>query len=349
MEKPLIGSVDFAAWIVASISRSLLPNRGGLSLADKWLGISRQLKINSCWGSAGRRRLALDGKIERSMKTEHKEQLATNEPSDWLDNLLNYLKPHAKVIAAVALLLTVVLFLLSYGATQRRKNRALAWTDLFSIQVEANSTFDPERKSEYVDQLIALADHEGGSPVGAWALQYAGDISLALGSDKLWEDRDEANERFHDAADSYQTAIDRSNHDILSQRALMGLAQASEALKDFEAAKASYKRIIDQWPSTSVAKSAAGRLAFLKQPSTEAFYDWFLAQDPPAPQQPAAIPGMGIPGGGLTPPGTSDVPNPSGATLDLSDVASGLEAPESSNTAPIEDSLGTAADETNEE
>ena len=266
------------------------------------------------------------------MKTERKEELEANELEDWLTTFLNDIKPYAKLIAAVGILLAVGIFLVSYGAAQREKNRALAWTDLFSIQVNANSTFDPQQKSEYVDQLVALAKRENGSPVGAWALQYAGDISLALGSDKLWEDRDEANARFKEATTSYQSALETANHDTLRQRALLGLAQANEALKDFAAAESNYQNIISRWPESTVAESASDRLAFLTKSDSQEFYDWFLAQDPPAPQQPAAIPGLGTPGAPLTPPGSSNVPNPSGAVLDFGDVTSGLTAPESSDT-----------------
>ena len=288
--------------------------------------------------------LILDGKIERSMKTERKEELETNELEDWLTTFLEDIKPYAKIITAVAVLLAVGIFLISFGAAQRKKNRALAWTDLFAIQVNANSTFDPQQKSDFVDKLIELSDREKGSPVGAWALQYAGDISLALGSDQLWDDRDEANTRFQEAASSYQTALDDANHDALRQRALLGLAQANEALKEYAAAESNYQDIIDRWPSSQASESAQARLGFLQQPSTREFYDWFLAQDPPAPQQPAAIPGMGVPGAGLTPPGSSDLPNPSGAVIDFGDVTSGLEAPEKSDSTPIGEALEGALD-----
>lgn len=278
------------------------------------------------------------------MKTERKEELETNELEDWLTTFLNDMKPYAKLIAAIGVLAAVTIFLLSFGAAQRKKNRGLAWTDLFSIQVNANSAFDPEQKSEFVKQLVELADREKGTPVGAWALQYAGDISLALGSDKLWEDRDEANSRFKEAATSYQSALDTADHEMLRQRALLGLAQANEAMKDFSAAESNYQNILSEWPDSTIAESASSRLAFLQQPSTKEFYDWFLAQDPPAPQQPAAIPGMGMPGAPLTPPGSTGLPNPSGEVVNFGDVTLGLDAPEESDTTPIGEALEGAID-----
>ena len=239
------------------------------------------------------------------MKTERRHELETNELSDWLTKFLNDIKPYSKLITAVAVLLAVGIFLFSFGAAQRRKSRGLAWADLFAIQVNAANTFDPQAKLDYVDRLVDLADREKGSPVGAWALQYAGDISLALGSEMMWQDRAEAVQRFQAAVGNYESALTRANHDVLRQRALMGLAQANEALNDFSAAESNYQTIIERWPDTSVATSAGERIALLKQASTQEFYDWFLKQQPPKPQQPAASPGVGPSGNdpfSVTPP-----------------------------------------------
>ena len=156
------------------------------------------------------------------MKTERRHELETNELSDWLTTFLNDVKPYAKLIAALAVLVAVGIFLITFGAAQRRKNLALAWTDLFAMQVDADQTFDPDKKSESVDKLINLAEQEKGSPVGAWALQSAGDVSLALGSDKLWEDRAAANQLFQAAVKHYENSLSSANHDVLRQRAVDG-------------------------------------------------------------------------------------------------------------------------------
>ena len=135
---------------------------------------------------------------------------------------------------------------------------------------------------------------------------------------------------------------------------LMGKAQAQEALNDFQNAEISYRNIISLWPDTSVAKSAAERLAFLEQPSTRQFYDWFVKQEPPKPRQPATIPDVPgvIPSSSpfsVTPPESSAVPNPTdGANSDFGDVTSGLESTGTSPDNPTNEAVettGTAAAE----
>ena len=271
------------------------------------------------------------------MKTERKHELEVNELSDWMATFANDIKPYIKLITAAVVLLSVAIFLFSFGAAQRKRNLGLAWTDLFALQVDANTSIDPDARSDYVDRLVELADREEGSPVSAWAMQYAGDISLALGSDKLWENRAEATDRFREAVENYDKALARADHDILKQRALMGLAQANEAIDDFAAAEASYQSIIDRWPDSAVAKSAADRLAFLQQNSTREFYDWFLKQDPPEPQLPAtgpATPQSSDPFS-IGPPQSSDATAaPDGAASGFEDFKAGIDKALETNQSP---------------
>ena len=136
-------------------------------------------------------------------------------------------------------------------------------------------------RSRYVNQLVSLSKKHAGSPVGAWALQSAGDINLALGTNLLWRDRDDARAKFRLALDNYDGALSASEYDMLRQRSLQGLAQANEALNQLADAEDNYQQIIDKWPGTALARTAGKRLAFLQRPSTREFYDWFVRQKPP--------------------------------------------------------------------
>ena len=265
------------------------------------------------------------------MKTERRHELQTNELADWLGTKTKQIRPYARVIVGILVLTSAAIFLLSFGAVQRKKTRESAWKNLFALQVEANSSFDPLARSDYAQQLIDLSKQHEGSPVGAWALQSAGDINLALGSDLLWRDRDAAREKFQLALENYNGALAASEHDMLRQRSLQGLAQANEALNQLADAEGTYQQIIDKWPGTAVAKAASERLAFLQRPSTGQFYDWFMRQKPIPPSLPTGTPGQPPLDALPTSPNLS-LPNPDDLTRPGETIAPfSVVAPESSS------------------
>lgn len=270
------------------------------------------------------------------MKTERRHELQTNVLADWLGTKTKQIRPYTKLIVGVLVLLFAAIVLLSFGAAQRKKTRESAWKDLFALQVDANSSFDPLMRSDYANQLVDLSKKHAGSPVGAWALQSAGDINLALGSDLLWRDRDEAREKFKLAFDNYSGALSASEHDMLRQRALQGLAQANEALNQPADAEGIYQEIIDKWPETTLARTAAKRLAFLQRPSTAEFYDWFMRQKPIPPPLSSGTPGQPpldqLPNSpSLSLPNSEDLTRPGGTPPGGNIAPFSVVAPESSS------------------
>ena len=283
------------------------------------------------------------------MKTERRHELQTNWLADQLGTKTKQIRPYIKLIVGVLVLSVAAIVLLSIGSVQRNKARELAWKDLFALQVNANNSFDPLTRSDYAGQLVDLSKKHAGSPVGAWALQSAGDINLALGSDLLWRDRDDARAKFNLALENYNGALSASDHDMLRQRALQGVAQANEALNQPAEAEGTYQQIIDKWPDTAVAKSAAKRLAFLQRPSTGEFYDWFVRQEPVPPPLTSGIPGQSLldelPNSpGLSLPNADDLTRPGGTPSDGTLTPFSVVAPESS-TQPPESSTQITDDE----
>ncbi len=270
------------------------------------------------------------------MKTERRHELQTNELADWLGAKTLEIRPYAKLIVGALVLLVLAIFLLSFGAVQRRKNREIAWKELFSFQVNAN-TADPITRAEYAEKLIDLSKRQAGTQVGAWALQSAGDINLSLGSALMWQDRAEAREKFNLARENYNDALATVQHDILRQRALQGLAQTNEALNKITDAEQNYQQIIDKWPDSAAAKLAADRLAFLQRPSTVEFYDWFMQQKPVPPPMTSNTPGQ-MPTNQLRDSPSLSLPDPDDLTR-----PGGTVAPFSVE--PPETSLQPAADE----
>lgn len=131
--------------------------------------------------------------------------------------------------------------------------------------------------------IIGLRDVSSryrGTKAAVWALQSAGDVGLASGSQAMFTDREEAKSLLSTALDDYSAALKAAKTPMLKQRATMGLAQSYEALNDFHNAATQYESLIKSWPDSSLAKSAQERLASLQDPSTKKFYDWFCKQEP---------------------------------------------------------------------
>ncbi|MEM7313908.1 MAG: hypothetical protein AAF497_12225 [Planctomycetota bacterium] len=235
------------------------------------------------------------------MKTERRHELQENVLADWLGKQIVLLKPYSTAIVAGFLIAAVLWFAVAQMGVNRSKNVSKSWDAYF----EAAAVSDPENLREIAAQYPR-------TEAGAWARQSAGDLALATGSQNMFIDREKAKELLEEALDDYSAANSMATSDLLRQRSLLGIAQSNEALNNFEAAESAYDRVISGWPNSSIAKSSAKRLAFLKKPSTKEFYDWFMQQKPVVPQIPLGNTG----GGSIKPPSVYD-DLPSNPALEL--------------------------------
>ncbi len=183
------------------------------------------------------------------------------------------------------------------------------------------------------------------SEAGAWGFQSAGDLALATGSRSMFFDRGEAIELLKQARDDYESASNMATSDFLKQRSLLGLAQTQEALNEFDTAFETYEKLIKTWPESSLAETSRERLAFLNNPSTKEFYDWFMAQQPIVPQP------NPLGGSNVRPPSPyADLPTDPDLQLpNMSDLenerAAALQAPETSSSSEAADPAAEITDE----
>lgn len=184
-------------------------------------------------------------------------------------------KPHAKKIVGVAIVVAVGLLALLFMRQRNQTAAQQSWTSYFAAAAQND-----------LEGLYDVANRYPRTNAGAWAMQSAGDINLATGTVNMYSDRAEARERLLAAKEDYQKAEQRASDDMLRQRARMGLAQAHEALNELDEAKAVYNRVISQWPDSAIAGLASDRLAVLTNPETSKFYDWFMAQKVEPPKNP---------------------------------------------------------------
>ncbi|MCO6456361.1 MAG: hypothetical protein J5I93_13765, partial [Pirellulaceae bacterium] len=223
------------------------------------------------------------------MKTERRHELQTNQLADWLGRNLEGIQPYFKSIVAVGLLLLAALFgylIITSSQTSRLGNSWAAFLAAFG-----------QRDAKQLDRV---AESNQGTVAGLWARQSLADIKLASGSSQMYQDRDAAAEDLEAAAKAYRAVIEQAAQDaMLRQRALLGLAQASECLsiltrnesnnqKYLDEARQSYKQLAQDAAKTAIGQVAAKRLALLEnlsQSSTdqENWYLWLANQELPSP------------------------------------------------------------------
>jgi len=205
------------------------------------------------------------------MKSERRHELQENKLAGALGEYIQKIQPYSKTLVGLAAVLAAVIFSGFYFSGQKQKNNEKSWSVYFGARDFADA-----------DGLSDVANQYAGTKAAAWALQSAGDIFLSRGTQTMNYDRQGAAGEFIAAKERYQDALAAAQDDMLKQRALFGLAQAHEALEEFDDAVRQYQRVIDGWPDTAIAELAGERLSFISRPSTREFYTWFVKQPPPA-------------------------------------------------------------------
>lgn len=198
-----------------------------------------------------------------------------NELAELASKYADEVRPYAKKIVGVAIIVAVALLAAMFLRQRSQLNEERSWTSYFAAVGQSD-----------LDGLYEVADTYPRTAAGAWALQSAGDINLATGTVNLYSDRAEARERLQTAQKNYQQARQQAADDLLKQRSLMGLAQVHEALNEFESAEEIYAQVTNTWPGTTIAQVASDRMAVLGNPETKQFYDWFMAQEVEPPKNP---------------------------------------------------------------
>lgn len=219
------------------------------------------------------------GKLIKMMRRERRHELQHNELADWISGWLERLAPHARLIAAVAVLGVLVAVLVYVLNNRSREYREQAWSALFQA-MDAGTTTD----------LEAVAESYGGSEPAAWARLMAADIHLSNGCQQITVNKADAAQELRQALDGYLALRETNRNPEVQARALWGLARAYEAMAatregqgQLDKAVAAYTDLAEQWPDSPFAEQAARRAAQLQRRDTRQFLD-FLAAYEPAPE-----------------------------------------------------------------
>ncbi len=224
------------------------------------------------------------------MKSEHRHELQTNDLSKLTKKVIDVVNQHSLKIAivicaAAVLIMAYRLYFNSVSSTQRNAWNAFAG---------ALNTGSPE-------QLVGVADDKKfeGTQAADWALLLGAEARTSQAIHDMFSDRDRALTSLKRARDEFGRLVDNKDSAI-QQRAIFGLAVIHESLDELDLARAEYEKLAAS-ESSVYHDEAQARLARLKQGGAQAFYTWFMKQNP-KPPEPRKPEDTGMPGPGLSLP-----------------------------------------------
>jgi hypothetical protein len=250
------------------------------------------------------------------MKTERRHELQTNALADWLGKHVEQVRPYAKGILAIALIVVAAAIAGTYISRNQATQSRLGWNEFYRAF--------GQRSAEDLEEVAAS---HSGTEAAVWAKQAEADIQLAEGIRDLYINRDLAKKSLEKARQSYLFVKELASDGLLKDRALFGLAQVHESLAELDQARNFYAELASGAPNSALGAEAGRRLDALNEPATEKWYNWFANQTPRPPTSSGLPTGPGMPNlpldlGSLpdrpdislpeivppTPPKTEDVP-----------------------------------------
>lgn len=205
------------------------------------------------------------------MKSDRKQIQESNLLADKIEaQFIKFKKILPAVLGAIAVALVAMLGYGIYTSIQE-KNAAKGWTALYFADTETSD-------------LNAIASDFDGTNAGLWAKQTAGDAYMAKAMEKVYLDRDLADQYFKQALDEYKEVSEKSSDPFLKERSLYGVAQASEGLGDREQALMYYRKVaLTPGTNPEFLAEVNKRVTWLESKAGEDFYSWFKQNRPSAP------------------------------------------------------------------
>lgn len=220
-------------------------------------------------------------------------EIEDNDLAQATISLLERIRPYLAALVAALAVIFVGLGAWTLIESRKAAERAGAW----DACLEAIDTGDAGRLNE-------VAARYQGTPAAAWSQLLLADAALASGCRSALTDKQQAAERFQAAAELYEVVMARAAGaagteragDLVTERAMFGLAKAREALGQFEPARRGYEALVVEYPGSPLRELAEERAAALARPGVSGWYDWFGSHDATA--APTAEPSAPAPSGG---------------------------------------------------
>lgn len=214
------------------------------------------------------------------MKSEQRHQLQQNELAARLVDAVEWCKQNAPLLLGVVVGLGLTIGAVAYFRHRSQSNAVAEWSDFFSAAGRQDSV-----KLESIGVVAA------GDVTGQLSNLMLADTALNNGVDLMSTDRAAAEEQLNSAKNRYSKVRQTASDPLLKQRALLGLARYYETVGLLEEAIKEYTTLANDYPDGLFAEMAEEKIAYLQQPGTRAFAQWYR-QHKPLPPEPAGTAGL---------------------------------------------------------
>jgi hypothetical protein len=221
------------------------------------------------------------------MRSERRHELEENDLADTTAAVLEKLRPHLAMLAAVAVLFVGAVAAWTLIAARREATRAESW--------DACATAINERSG---DGLADVIRRYPGTPAAQWAQLTLADSASGEGSRLVFTDKVRGRERLDAAEQAYVGLLAERPVGLVAERATFGLAKVRESLGNLDEARRGYEAVVAEHPGSAVRGMAEQRIAALSRPSARQWYAWFDEQKPEPPAAASAPPAADAPAAG---------------------------------------------------
>ncbi len=208
------------------------------------------------------------------MKSEHRHDLQTNDLSKLTKKAIEGTEKHGLKIAAVVCIIAIAVMgvrIYRSSVSQTEQNAWYAFSSASSADSYAQVADNPDNK---------------GTSAADWALLMEAETRSSQAIQDMFTDRENALSALNQASEDFQKLIAHP-HPMIKQRAIFGLGLTQESMGHLDAATTEYEKLANGDFELSVyQEQAKQRLDKLKQAGSQAFYAWFMKQNPKPPEPP---------------------------------------------------------------
>ncbi|MEE8452926.1 MAG: hypothetical protein V3R99_13455 [Thermoguttaceae bacterium] len=224
------------------------------------------------------------------MKSERRHDLEKNDLADRLAKGVETVKPYQNALLAGILLILVVTISYTWWVRRSATASEVGWDDFYAALTKLGS--GPGGFDDAMSEFDDIIEAHPKTHLAHWTAAVAGDLRLEMGCNQLFRNKANAKQELKHAIELYEMLRSETRSPRLRQRAIFGLARATEATgTDLEKAKQLYEELSHDAEGVYVAV-ATRRAADLGNKATLEMYDKFAQFDP----QPAYLDEPGIPG-----------------------------------------------------
>jgi len=252
---------------------------GSWNLFKQNTGCPRRVKIMSKTKSKKKKKTG-SGKVKPSDVNEVPVDGEAEDEMSAGEKFLMASKPYWAHIALGVLSVIFASVLWTTYQNMSKESDAIPWQELNNARTQSELSSD-------VSSLKEMASNHEGTAASHWALLMAGDNEVNRGIDMLARDRVGGLKLIGKGVESIQQVVDApatAKTPMIQRRSLFRLANANEALGEFEKAKVSYQAVLDldENPKAPFARDSQRGLARCSNPDLIAFYDQFRSWEAPA-------------------------------------------------------------------